>query len=194
MAWKSWRLSTVSLTPCSCGGKFYLPSRWFIAKFRLSMLFFIVAFSYEWCKPGDAVSRATVGTVLLVVCGLIVWCIYVASDKRAPWWWKSDKPQDGGKTSKPHKRKHSWRKVLTTRLCGWFTTTKNRVSVVSVRHSRNGPPPVARGAIRTPVPLINFRRATVSRQNPPKITVTTRPESGEVNAPRTPSDAGVGYR
>ncbi|OAX36772.1 hypothetical protein K503DRAFT_743802 [Rhizopogon vinicolor AM-OR11-026] len=161
-----------------------------------SMLLFIIAFSYEWCSPGDAVSRATVGTVLLIVCGLIVWCISVASDKRAPWWWKSDQLQDVGKTSKEtHLRKHSRRKSLAARLRGWFATTKNRVSVASVRSAHNGPPPLVRGVTRTSVPLINFRRATVSRQAPPKITVTTRPDSGEVNGvPRTPSEAGVGYQ
>ncbi|KAG2066957.1 hypothetical protein BDR04DRAFT_1159614 [Suillus decipiens] len=54
----------------------------------LIMLFFIVAFSYEWCKPGDAVSRSIVGAVLLTVCGLVVWCISVAADNHAPWWSK----------------------------------------------------------------------------------------------------------
>jgi hypothetical protein len=155
------------------------------------MLLFLIAFSYEWCSPGDPVSRATVGVVLLIVCGLIVWCISVASDKRAPWWWKSDQQQDVGKDSKAtHERKHSWRNSLGPHLCSWFTTTKNRVSVVSVRSAHNGPPP---GPNRISVPLINFRRATVSRQTPPKITVTPRPDSGEVyGAPRTPSEAG-GY-
>ena len=161
------------------------------------MLFFLVAFSYEWCKPGDAVSRSAVGVVLLVVCGLIVWCVSVASDKRAPWWWKSDQPQDAGKANKetPQKRKHGWRTDIATNLRSFFSITKKRVSLVSVRSVRTSiSAPSARTAARVSVvPLINFRRPTVSRQAPPKI-VTTRPESGEMNGmPHTPSDAGVGY-
>jgi hypothetical protein len=172
----------------------FLPEKQSITKRKVSMLLFLVAFSCEWCRPGDTASRSTVGVVLLVVCGLIVWCISVASDKRAPWWWKSDQPQDVGETGKEiHKRKHSWRNGLTTHFGSWFSITKKRVSVVSVRSARNVLPPPEGGATRTSVPLINFRRATVSRQTPPKIT-TTRPESAEVNGvPRTPSDAGVGY-
>ncbi|KAG1729140.1 hypothetical protein EDB19DRAFT_129991 [Suillus lakei] len=159
-----------------------------------SMLFFIVAFSYEWCSPGDAVSRSIVGAVLLTVCGLVVWCISVASDKRAPWWWESDQPEVVSKetSEETDKRKDNKRHGnLASRLRGWFATTKKRVSVVSVRSVHNGPPPLA----RTSVPLISFRRATVSRQAPPKITVTQRPESGEVNGTiRTPaSEVGMGY-
>ncbi|KAG1763492.1 hypothetical protein EDD22DRAFT_777000, partial [Suillus occidentalis] len=161
-----------------------------------SMLFFIVAFSYEWCKPGDAVSRSIVGAVLLTVCGLVVWCISVASDKRAPWWWESDQLETVSKETieETHTNKRSDNKhhILASRLRGWFATTKKRVSVVSVRSAHSGPPPQV---TRTSVPLISFRRATVSRQAPPKITVTQRPESGEINgAARTPvSEVGVGY-
>lgn len=161
-----------------------------------SMLFFIVAFSYEWCKPGDAVSRSIVGAVLLTVCGLVVWCISVASDKRAPWWWESDQPEMVSKVTIEEtnisKRSDNKRHILASRLRGWFATTKKRVSVVSVRSAHSGPPPQV---TRTSVPLISFRRATVSRQAPPKITVTQRPESGEINgAVRTPvSEMGVGY-
>lgn len=159
-----------------------------------SMLFFIVAFSYEWCKPGDAVSRSIVGAVLLTVCGLVVWCISAASDKRAPWWWESDQPEVVSKVTSVETKKRSDNKryTLASHLRGWFATTKKRVSVVSVR---SGPPPHTREVTRTSVPLISFRRATVSRQAPPKITVTQRPESGEVNGTtRTPvSEVGVGY-
>ncbi|KAG2041254.1 hypothetical protein BDR03DRAFT_1007580 [Suillus americanus] len=162
-----------------------------------SMLFFLVAFSYEWCKPGDAVSRSIVGAVLLTVCGLVVWCISAASDKRAPWWWESDQPELVSKTTsvETNKRPDNKRYGLTSCLRGWFATTKKRVSVVSVRSARSGPPLHTREMTRTSVPLISFRRATVSRQAPPKITVTQRPESGEVNGTtRTPvSEMGVGY-
>ncbi|KAG2342328.1 hypothetical protein BDR05DRAFT_358684 [Suillus weaverae] len=162
-----------------------------------SMLFFIMAFSSEWCRPGDAVSRSIVGTVLLIVCGLVVWCISAASDKRAPWWWESDQPEVVSKATseETNKRSNDKRHSLTSRLRGWFAITKKRVSVVSVRSSRNGSPPDIREVTRTSVPLISFRRATVSRQAPPKITVTQRPESGEVNgAIRTPvSEVGMGY-
>ncbi|KAG2136676.1 hypothetical protein DEU56DRAFT_805308 [Suillus clintonianus] len=163
-----------------------------------SMLFFIVAFSYEWCRPGDAVSRSIVGAVLLTVCGLVVWCISVASDKRAPWWWESDQPTVASKettSQETNKRKDISRPSPASRLRSWFASTKKRVSVVSVRSIRSGPPPLTREVTRTSVPLISFRRATVSRQAPPKITVTQRPESGEVNgAARTPvSEMGIGY-
>ncbi|KAG1753595.1 uncharacterized protein EDB91DRAFT_1043284, partial [Suillus paluster] len=162
-----------------------------------SMFFFLVAFSYEWCSPGDAVSRGTVGTVLLTVCGLVVWCISVAADKRAPWWWESDQPSVVSKETSEvtNMRKDNKSHGLASRLGGWFATTKKRVSVVSVRSVRSGPPPLTREMTRTSVPLISFRRATVSRQAPPKITVTQRPESGDVNGTiRTPaSEAGPGY-
>lgn len=162
-----------------------------------SMLFFITAFSYEWCKPGDAISRSIVGAVLLTVCGLVVWCISAASDKRAPWWWESDQPEVTNKVTsvETYKRSDNKGHSLASRLRSWFSTTKKRVSVVSVRSARSGPPPQTREVTRTSVPLISFRRATVSRQAPPKITVTQRPESGEANgATRTPvSDVGVGY-
>lgn len=162
-----------------------------------SMLFFITAFSYEWCRPGDAVSRSIVGAVLLTVCGLVVWCISAASDKRAPWWWESDHPEVISKVTsvETNKRPDNERYSLASRLRGWFSTTKKRVSVVSVRSARSGSLPRTREVTRTPVPLISFRRATVSRQGPPKITVTQRPESGEANgATRTPvSEMGVGY-
>ncbi|KAG1862798.1 hypothetical protein DFJ58DRAFT_775187 [Suillus subalutaceus] len=150
-----------------------------------SMLFFIAAFSYEWCKPGDAVSRSIVGAVLLTVCGLVVWCISAASDKRAPWWWESDQPELVSKATsvETNKRPDNKRYGLAS------------LSVVSVRSARSGPPPHTQ-MTRANVPLISFRRATVSRQAPPKITVTQRPESGEVNGTtRTPvSEVGVGYR
>ncbi|KAG2154240.1 uncharacterized protein EDB93DRAFT_1248442 [Suillus bovinus] len=163
-----------------------------------SMLFFIVAFSYEWCKPGDAVSRSIVGGVLFTVCALVVWCISAASDKRAPWWWESDQPEVVSRVTsevtktRPDNKRHT---SLASRLRGWFAATKKRVSVVSVRSVCSGPPPHTREVTRISVPLISFRRATVSRQDPPKITVTQRPESGEVNgASRTPvSELGVGY-
>ncbi|KAG0697598.1 hypothetical protein DFH29DRAFT_1082268 [Suillus ampliporus] len=163
-----------------------------------SMFFFLVAFSYEWCSPGDAISRATVGAVLLIVCGLVVWCISVAADRRAPWWWESEQPSVVSKETSEatSRRKDNERHGLVSHLRGWFATTKKRVSVVSVRSVRSGPPPLTREmTTRTSVPLISFRRATVSRQAPPKITVTQRPESGEVNgALRTPaSEAGPGY-
>ncbi|KAG2059679.1 hypothetical protein BDR06DRAFT_669943 [Suillus hirtellus] len=53
----------------------------------------------------------------------------------------------------------------------------------------------AREGTRMSVPLISFRRAIVSQQNPPKITVTKRPESGEANgtSPTPVSEVGVGY-
>lgn len=161
------------------------------------MLFFIAAFSYEWCKPGDAVSRSIVGAVLLTVCGLVVWCISVASDKRAPWWWESDQPEVVSKmtSEETNKRPDNKRPSLASRLRGWFATANKRVSVASVRSARSGPPPHTREGTRMSVPLISFRRATVSQQHPPKITVTQRPESGEANGTsRTPvSEVGVGY-
>lgn len=162
-----------------------------------SMLFFIGAFSYEWCKPGDAVSRSIVGAVLFTVCGLVVWCISVASDKRAPWWWESDQPEVVSKVTseETNKRPDNKRPSLASRLRGWFATANKRVSVASVRSARSGPPPHTREGTRMSVPLISFRRATVSQQHPPKITVTQRPESGEPNGTsRTPvSEVGVGY-
>ncbi|KAL4079563.1 hypothetical protein J3A83DRAFT_4368328 [Scleroderma citrinum] len=56
----------------------------------LIMLLFLLAFSVEWCKPGDTISRATVGSVLVVVGGVIFWCIHVAQDRKARWWWEPD--------------------------------------------------------------------------------------------------------
>ncbi|KAG1718007.1 hypothetical protein EDD22DRAFT_988372 [Suillus occidentalis] len=106
-----------------------------------------VEFSYVWCKPGNAVSRSIVGTVLFTVCGL-VWCISVASDKRAPWWWGSDQPETVSKVTIEEtnisKRSDNKRHILASWLRAWFTTTKKRVSVVSVRSAHSGPPLQAR--------------------------------------------------
>ncbi|KAH7928636.1 hypothetical protein BV22DRAFT_1044561 [Leucogyrophana mollusca] len=46
------------------------------------MVFFLIAFSIEWCKPGDIPSRVPVGLVLFAVCALIIWCAYIAGDER----------------------------------------------------------------------------------------------------------------
>ncbi|KAF9234246.1 hypothetical protein BU15DRAFT_10126, partial [Melanogaster broomeanus] len=40
-----------------------------------SMLLFLLAFSVEWCKPGNKATTFTVASVLVVVFGLIIWCI-----------------------------------------------------------------------------------------------------------------------
>jgi len=150
------------------------------------MLLFLVAFSSEWCKPGDAVSRSAVGVVLLVVCGLIIWCISVASDKRTRWWWKSDQPQDARKANEETR---SPRNILATRLHSWFSAAKGQVSVILVRRAHSDPPPPACTGTRTSVLLNHFRRTTNGQPPPPMITVTARPDSGVMGVPRTPLDA-----
>ncbi|KAH7886921.1 hypothetical protein F5I97DRAFT_1829428 [Phlebopus sp. FC_14] len=87
-----------------------------------SMLLFLLAFSVEWCKPGDKVSRATVASVLLVVCGLIVWCIHVAQDRRARWWWKAD-PRV---VPRAREKRPPLAQRLITRLRSWKSPTPSR--------------------------------------------------------------------
>lgn len=78
-----------------------------------SMLLFLLAFSVEWCKPGDKVSRAVVGSVLVVVGGVIIWCIHVAQDRKARWWWEPD-PRFS-----PHVKRPPLAKRVVTRLQKW---------------------------------------------------------------------------
>ncbi|KAH7921696.1 hypothetical protein BV22DRAFT_1038352 [Leucogyrophana mollusca] len=46
------------------------------------MFFFLVAFSVEWCKPGDISSWVLVGAILFSVGALIIWGAYTAGDGR----------------------------------------------------------------------------------------------------------------
>ena len=77
------------------------------------MLLFLLAFSVEWCKPGDLVSRVIVGIVLVVVGGVIFWCIHVAQDRKARWWWEPD-PRFS-----PREKRPSLAQRLLTRVQAW---------------------------------------------------------------------------
>ncbi|KIM70630.1 hypothetical protein SCLCIDRAFT_101274 [Scleroderma citrinum Foug A] len=78
-----------------------------------SMFLFLLAFSVEWCKPGDFVSRVIVGSVLVVVGGVIFWCIHVAQDRKARWWWEPD-PRFS-----PREKRPSLAQRLLTRVPAW---------------------------------------------------------------------------
>jgi len=77
------------------------------------MLLFLLAFSVEWCKPSDLVSRAIVGSVLMVVGGVIFWCIHVAQDRKARWWWEPD-PRFS-----PREKRPSLAQRLLARVQAW---------------------------------------------------------------------------
>lgn len=50
------------------------------------MIFFFVAFSIDWCSARDITSRVIVGTVVLIVFGLISYGI-IRIRERERWWW-----------------------------------------------------------------------------------------------------------
>ncbi|KAF8842900.1 hypothetical protein BDN67DRAFT_1009364 [Paxillus ammoniavirescens] len=138
---------------------------------HLSMLLFLVAFSVEWCKPGDKASIATVASVLLVVCGLIIWCIHVAQDRRARWWWKSD-PRLAPRS---HEKRLSPTQRLFSRLQSWRQAAPPPPKPMPSMHSL-GDAPRATGATSTAVdltvPVVTLQKPTSNHVSP--ITIGSR--------------------
>ncbi|KIJ08238.1 hypothetical protein PAXINDRAFT_89152, partial [Paxillus involutus ATCC 200175] len=130
-----------------------------------SMLLFLIAFSVEWCKPGDKASIATVASVLLVVCGLIIWCIHVAQDRRARWWWKSD-PRLAPRS---HEKRLSPTQRLLSRLQSWRQAAPPPPKPMPSMHSL-GDAPRATGATSTAVdltvPVVTLQKPTSNNVSP----------------------------
>ncbi|KAF9225853.1 hypothetical protein BS17DRAFT_567815 [Gyrodon lividus] len=130
-----------------------------------SMLLFLLAFSVEWCKPGDKASRATVASVLLVVCGLIIWCIHVAQDRRARWWWKPD-PRLAPRS---HEKRPSLTQRLLSHLQSWRQTAAPPSNIMPSMHSL-GDTRRATGATSTAVdltvPVVTLQKPTSNNVSP----------------------------
>ncbi|KIJ61590.1 hypothetical protein HYDPIDRAFT_31195 [Hydnomerulius pinastri MD-312] len=129
-----------------------------------SMLLFLLAFSVEWCKPGDKVSRATVASVLLVVCGLIIWCIHVAQDRRARWWWKPD-PRLAPRS---HEKRPSLAQRLISRLQFWRYPAHPPKTLPSM-HSLGGAPRATGAnstAVDLTVPVVTLQKPTSNNVSP----------------------------
>lgn len=127
-----------------------------------SMLLFLLAFSVEWCKPGDKISRAIVGSVLVVVGGVIFWCIHVAQDRKARWWWEPD-PR-----FVPHKKRPPLTKRLVACLQEWsrpwhhfniprFSTRRNPLDNELPHASPSG---AASTAVDLTVPVVTLQKPT----------------------------------
>ncbi|KAH7886926.1 hypothetical protein F5I97DRAFT_1871264 [Phlebopus sp. FC_14] len=58
-----------------------------------AMVLFFVAFSAEWCGPGDITSRLVVGVFMLLVGLLVTWCIWKERDRSSHHWWFQADPK-----------------------------------------------------------------------------------------------------
>ncbi|KAH7928007.1 hypothetical protein BV22DRAFT_1193167 [Leucogyrophana mollusca] len=97
------------------------------------MVFFLIAFSIEWCKPGDVPSLVPVGVVLFVVCSLVIWCAYIAGNEQ------------GGVDNNPQEYRHSTSDLVSSRehLPSRFLNALNnrlfRNSAIELQHIDGSP-------------------------------------------------------
>ena len=153
--------STVCPLRSLCGGSISVHCQVdFTLTSAYSMLLFMLAFSVEWCKPSDFVSRAIVGTVLVVVGGVIVWCIHVAQDRKARWWWEPD-PRFAPRAKRPP----SLVQRLLTRVQEWNHPWRTRTpKISSPRPLSNGLPQAndttSTAVDLTAVPIVTLQKPT----------------------------------